>query len=266
MPGYGRLTMHQPWDLVRIQRSSFDVDMIDVSSITKPDQIEFRSSYTNKEIVLRYYGHFYKPGISDNYDLGRFSLVKYVNDDEIIIKPIRINNKGISFGTSDNCDDGNTFEEYVCTIRQNITKEEVHAIIDFYKRIKYTKHFVEGTNSLMLNPAHYLSGKQIQTVMTTINEIFFNAPHTTIKWSDGTITTVKCTDNEEFNKEIGLAMAISKKYFEASDPNHPRAMFKTAVKTATDQTEKTAAKRAYKFAKKQKSLKAAKNEKDSNNE
>ena len=275
MPGYGGLTMHQPWDLVRVQRSAFDFDTINVSSVSKPDQIDFRSSRSNKEIILRYYGSYYEPRIPF-YNVGKFNLVQHSNDKELIVKPITINNRGRSFGTSD---DGDTFEEYICTIRQDITEEEMNAIAGFYKRTKYTRYsikskqpidkkfsFIEGMARHMLNSIYGFRGKQIQTIMPTIDEIFFNAPHTTVKWGDGTITTVKCTDNEEFNKEIGLAMAISRKYFESFDLDHPRAIFKTFVETATDQTEKTAAKRAYKSAKKQKLLEAVKNEKGSNDE
>lgn len=273
MSGCGGLTMHQPWDLVRVQRSSFDFDTINVSSVSKPDQIEVRSSHLNTEIILRYYGSYYEPRIPF-HNVGKFALVQHSNNKELIVKPITINNKGRAFGTSD---DGDTFEEYICTIRQDITEEEMNAIAGFYKRTKYTRYstkakqlisenFMEGMTRHMLNSIYGFRGKQIQTIMPTIDEIFFNAPHTTVKWGDSTITTVKCIDNEEFNKEIGLAMAISKKYFESFDSDHPRAIFKTFVKTASDQTEKTAAKRAYKLAKKQKLLEAAKNEKGSNDE
>lgn len=272
MSGYGGLTMHQPWDLVRVQRSSFDFDTINVSRISKPDQIESRSSNSNTEIILRYYGSYHELRIPF-YNVGIFALVQ-CTDEQLIVKPITINNRGRSFYTSD---DGDTFEEYICTIRQDITEEEMNAIAGFYKRTKYTrysinvkqpidKNFMEGMARHMLNSIYGIRGNQIQTIMPTIDEIFFNAPHTTVKWGDGTTTTVKCTDNEEFNKEIGLAMAISRKYFESFDPNSPRAIFKTFVKTATDQTEKIAAKRAYKLAKKQKLLEAVKNEKGSNDE
>lgn len=44
-----------------------------------------------------------------------------------------------------------------------------------------------------------------------INEVIFNGPATIVFWDDGTKTVVKA-ENEEFNKEKGLAMAISKKF------------------------------------------------------
>jgi len=86
--------------------------------------------------------------------------------------------------------------------------------------------------------------------MPTIIDIYYNAPHTTVKWSDGTTTTVAATSGEEFNKEIGLAMAISRKYCKCIGLSNPRAGFKRMVNNANDQTAKTAARKAYKNSKK----------------
>jgi hypothetical protein len=84
-----------------------------------------------------------------------------------------------------------------------------------------------------------------------MRDIFYNAPYTTIKWADGTTTTVKAGKDDEFNKEYGLAMAIAKKYYECLEAPNPRAAFKKAAyKDAHDQTEKTTQKRAYKEEKK----------------
>lgn len=46
-----------------------------------------------------------------------------------------------------------------------------------------------------------------------IKKVIFNNPATIILWSDGTKTVVKCQEGDEFDKELGMAMAISKKYF-----------------------------------------------------
>lgn len=43
-----------------------------------------------------------------------------------------------------------------------------------------------------------------------IDKVIFNAPATIVFWSDGTKTVVKA-DNEPFDKEKGLALAIAKK-------------------------------------------------------
>ena len=86
------------------------------------------------------------------------------------------------------------------------------------------------------------------TQMPTISEVYYNNPHTTIKWSDGTITTVTASESEHFSKEFGLAMAISRKYYECLGFVHPRAAFKREVNNADDQTEKIAERRAYKLS------------------
>lgn len=46
-----------------------------------------------------------------------------------------------------------------------------------------------------------------------IKEVIFNPPATIVFWNDGTKTVVKCQNDEHFDAEKGLAMAISKKYF-----------------------------------------------------
>ena len=43
-----------------------------------------------------------------------------------------------------------------------------------------------------------------------IKNVIFNNPATIVFWEDGTKTVVKC-ENEEFDKEKGLAMAFMKK-------------------------------------------------------
>ena len=47
----------------------------------------------------------------------------------------------------------------------------------------------------------------------TIKDVIFNDPATIVFWSDDTKTVVKCQDGDIFDKEKGLAMAISKKFF-----------------------------------------------------
>ena len=48
-------------------------------------------------------------------------------------------------------------------------------------------------------------------VTPTIKKVIFNKPATIVYWSDNTKTVVKCGKNDEWDKEKGLAMAISKK-------------------------------------------------------
>ena len=46
-----------------------------------------------------------------------------------------------------------------------------------------------------------------------IKKVIFNNPATIVMWNDGTKTVVKCQPGDEYNKELGLAMCICKKYF-----------------------------------------------------
>ena len=46
-----------------------------------------------------------------------------------------------------------------------------------------------------------------------IKKVIFNGPATVVYWGDGTKTVVKCSKDDEFDPEKGLAMAIAKKFF-----------------------------------------------------
>ena len=58
---------------------------------------------------------------------------------------------------------------------------------------------------------NYMNRKYGKT--TEIEKVIFNDPATIVMWSDGTKTVVKCQPGDEYNKELGLAMCICKKYF-----------------------------------------------------
>lgn len=49
--------------------------------------------------------------------------------------------------------------------------------------------------------------------LSKIKKVIFNNPATIVFWDDGTKTTVICKDEDTFDKEKGLAMAISKYFF-----------------------------------------------------
>ena len=44
-----------------------------------------------------------------------------------------------------------------------------------------------------------------------IKKVIFNNPATIVICNDGTKTTVKCSERDEYSEEVGLAMCISKK-------------------------------------------------------
>ena len=43
--------------------------------------------------------------------------------------------------------------------------------------------------------------------------VIFNNPATIVYWNDGSKTVVKCSENEEFIPEVGLAMAFIRKIY-----------------------------------------------------
>jgi len=73
--------------------------------------------------------------------------------------------------------------------------------------------------------------------MPEIKEIIFNNPYTIVKWSDDTETTVRCIDKDTFDKETGVAMAITKKYFQRISPSH-RSELKKCIRFAKDYSKK----------------------------
>jgi len=87
-----------------------------------------------------------------------------------------------------------------------------------------------------------------------IKELFYNEPHTIVKWNDGTTTVVGCAEGEEFSKELGLSVAIAEKYFEVLGFPYPRAALKKLTENGHDQTAKTKARRDFKAAKKAKKI------------
>ena len=46
-----------------------------------------------------------------------------------------------------------------------------------------------------------------------IKDVIFNYPETIVLWEDGTKTSVKCSQNDEYSKEVGLALCTMKKAF-----------------------------------------------------
>ena len=53
----------------------------------------------------------------------------------------------------------------------------------------------------------------VPTVHPEIEKVIYNNPATIVIWDDGSKTVVRCQDGDTFDKRIGLAMAICKKFF-----------------------------------------------------
>lgn len=65
-----------------------------------------------------------------------------------------------------------------------------------------------------INYGDLVNSTRRQINMQRIKKVMFNDPATIVFWSDGTKTVVKCGENDAFDPEKGLAMAISKKFFD----------------------------------------------------
>ena len=46
-----------------------------------------------------------------------------------------------------------------------------------------------------------------------IKDVIFNYPETIVLWEDGSKTSVRCSQNDEYSKEVGLALCTMKKAF-----------------------------------------------------
>ena len=78
--------------------------------------------------------------------------------------------------------------------------------LDLLNNLAYTN----GSTSTLNLPLNYSSYSK--PVPLSIHKVIFNNPCTIILWSDKTKTIVKCGEDEEYDPEKGMAMAISKKF------------------------------------------------------
>lgn len=98
-------------------------------------------------------------------------------------------------------------------------KEEGLTYTDMLKRQWYLPGFLvemeDETMKKQTTPYNTMYNPKTpkQRVMDRIQNVIFNDPATIVIWADGTKTVVKA-DNELFDPEKGLAMAISKKFFD----------------------------------------------------
>lgn len=83
-------------------------------------------------------------------------------------------------------------------INQIINKWETEYQKDRIRR-SYCKQDIESTKRIREN------------YRFAIKKVIFNEPATIVLWADGTKTVVKCQEDDIFDPEVGLAMAISKR-------------------------------------------------------
>lgn len=90
-------------------------------------------------------------------------------------------------------------------------------IKDLKDRVKYP---IRVSNLEMVNAGESIRGNFYVDYYLTpdlldpvIKKVIFNPPATVLLWSDGSKTVVKCGEQDEFDPEKGLVMAITKKLF-----------------------------------------------------
>ena len=87
--------------------------------------------------------------------------------------------------------------EKLDSIKEEIKGEKENKTMPSKNNINYGSFFAKGSL--------FIADK------AEIKDVIFNGPATIVFWSDGTKTVVRC-ENEDFDKEKGMAMAIAKKF------------------------------------------------------
>lgn len=102
----------------------------------------------------------------------------------------------------------NTYDinEFEMTLDKDETKKEKNDM-DYEKDLfEYKEKYWKSTINSIYGLPIYNGGFKSQ-----IKKVIFSGPCTIVLWTDNTKTIVRC-EGEEFDKEKGLAMAISKKF------------------------------------------------------
>lgn len=132
--------------------------------------------------------------------------------------------------------------------------------LDYIGRCDIDMNYINNTIILYLT-----FGNERRTDMpvkhrsTIIKKVMFNGPATIVYWSDNTKTIVKCMDDEEFDPEKGLAMAICKRMYGGDFHRVFKDTLKNAETRAGNETKLARAARVAKAKKKKAKAKKAKN-------
>ena len=95
-----------------------------------------------------------------------------------------------------------------------IVDTDISSTINEANRIKYNKMFKKEDEKMdiKLYECRTFVGGIVTKPQDLIKNVIFSGPCTIVQWTDGDKTIVRC-ENENFDKEKGLAMAIVKKLF-----------------------------------------------------
>ena len=118
---------------------------------------------------------------------------------------------------------------------ENVDDEQLKVLIDYCDRDGRYKHLYAPYSGNILERAKvskYVRYDRKEREKLTPKKVIFNPPATIVFWTDGTKTIVKCREDDIFDEEIGLSMAIAQKF--AGD----RSKFKKIVERASRPQEK----------------------------
>ena len=96
-----------------------------------------------------------------------------------------------------------------------IDTDDIAEIINESNRIKYNEMYIKKEDKKMdikLYECRTFTGGIVTKPQDLFKNVIFSGPCTIVQWSDGDKTIVRC-ENEDFDKEKGLTMAIVKKLF-----------------------------------------------------
>ena len=100
-------------------------------------------------------------------------------------------------------------DEEIKTWLMNLIDRFDSNYIGYSDSIKYIKQDIKTLEEGWRKVSRYINFNN----NTTIKDVIFNKPATIVFWTDGTKTVVKCQNDDVFDPEKGLAMAIAKKAF-----------------------------------------------------
>ena len=80
------------------------------------------------------------------------------------------------------------------------------------REIRFSKDTIDKLQRYLRHDME-LTERMVKDMHMKIQKVIFNPPATVVIWKDGSKTVVKCGENDIFDPEKGLAMAISKRAF-----------------------------------------------------
>ena len=99
----------------------------------------------------------------------------------------------------------NNEKEVMSALRKGYCKRNIENEDDTLDAMRYLY------NDILTTQKYCETFKSPHLYRYAIQKVIFNEPATIILWADGSKTVVKCAEDEVFDSEKGLAMAICKK-------------------------------------------------------